>query len=181
MTDHHDFADHHFDDDHHDPLPFGEDEHVYQQPDEHAPAWDDDEGLPDLHHDVMPDLSDTPGDDAAAAHVELDHVEAVPPEHDISEMSDEAAAVDVFPPALDIGDLPEPVDGLPWIDSGSLGLADIAAALHDAQAGTDPVQPHELAEYAGTELPPGVDPWAALADSDDPATSALARWWTPGN
>jgi hypothetical protein len=32
------------------------------------------------------------------------------------------------------------------------------------------------AEYAATDLPPGVDPWAALADSDDPATSALAAY-----
>jgi hypothetical protein len=186
MTDHHDFADHHFDDDHHDPLPSGEDEHVYQQPDEHAPAWDDDEGLPDLHHDGLPDLHHDMPDlfdmhaEEAATHIE-DHVEVTVPEHDISEMSDEVAAADVFPPAVDVGDLPEPVDGFPWIDSGSLGLADIARELHDADAGTDPVQPHELAEYAATELPPGADPWAALADSEDPATSALARWWAPGN
>jgi hypothetical protein len=91
---------------------------------------------------------------------------------DISEMPEDS----VFPPALEIGDLPEPVDGLPWIDSGSLGLADIAAALHEHDT-TDPVRPEELAEYAGTDLPPGVDPWAALADSDDPATAALAKWW----
>ncbi len=179
MTDHHDFADHHFDDDHHDhdPLPL-DDDHGYQEP----PAWDDDDaGL--AHHDI-PDLSE--------AHVRNTrlrtravHAEAEPPveivdttaDHpgDISEMSD---AGDVFPPAVDVGDLPEPVDGWPWIDSGSLGLADIAAALHQADTEVEPVQPHELAEYAATDLPPGVDPWAALADSDDPATSALARWWS---
>jgi hypothetical protein len=94
--------------------------------------------------------------------------------------------VDVFPAALDVGDLPEPVDGFPWIDTGSLGVADPAlvdADLTDTDpTDTDPtdrVRPEELAEYAGTELPRGVDPWAALADSDDPATSALAKWWSP--
>jgi hypothetical protein len=25
-----------------------------------------------------------------------------------------------------------------------------------------------------------VDPWSLLLGSDDPATSALARWWAPG-
>jgi hypothetical protein len=79
----------------------------------------------------------------------------------------------VFPPAVDVGPLPEPVDGFPWIDTGSLGL--VGAGPVDAGAG--PVDPRELAEYAAADLPPGVDPWAALADSDDPATSALARWW----
>jgi hypothetical protein len=76
---------------------------------------------------------------------------------------------------VDVGPLPEPVDGFPWIDTGSLGLVD-PAAPHDAPPET--VDPHELAEYAGTDLPPGVDPWAALAESEDPATSALARWWS---
>jgi hypothetical protein len=37
----------------------------------------------------------------------------------------------------------------------------------------------DLAAYAGEELAPGVDPWATLADSDDPATSTLAKWWHP--
>jgi hypothetical protein len=80
-----------------------------------------------------------------------------------------------FPPAIDVGPLPEPVDGFPWIDTGSLGVVDPATA-HAAPA--EDVSPDELADYAGTELPPGVDPWAALADSEDPATSALARWWS---
>ena len=43
-----------------------------------------------------------------------------------------------------------------------------------AAAGPDPA---ELAEYAAEDLPPGADPWAALAGSEDPATSALARFW----
>jgi len=85
--------------------------------------------------------------------------------------------VSLFPPVVDVGPLPEPVDGFPWIDTGSLGLVHAGvidpAALPDA-----PVQPEDLAAYAAEELPPGVDPWAALADSDDPATSTLAKWWS---
>ena len=84
--------------------------------------------------------------------------------------------VSVFPPVVDVGPLPEPVDGFPWIDTGSLGL--YHAGPVDAVA-AEPVPAQDLADYAAAELPPGVDPWAALADSDDPATSALARWWQP--
>ncbi len=82
--------------------------------------------------------------------------------------------VDVFPPTLDVGTLPEPVDGFPWIDTGSLGV------VHAETTGdtTDPVRPEELAEYAGVDLPEAQDPWAALAESEDPATSSLARWWS---
>lgn len=84
-----------------------------------------------------------------------------------------------FPPALDVGDLPEPVDGFPWIDTGTLGVvagvvAGDAAPVTSDQLGAD------LAAYAATDLPPGADPWAEFAASDDPAISALARWWTPG-
>ncbi|GGL12235.1 hypothetical protein GCM10012284_53650 [Mangrovihabitans endophyticus] len=44
--------------------------------------------------------------------------------------------------------------------------------------GDHPVGWRELADYAGIHPPTGDDPWAALADSDDPAVSALARWWS---
>ena len=38
----------------------------------------------------------------------------------------------------------------------------------------------DLLAYAGMEpAGPGGDDWAALVDSDDPAVSALARWWGP--
>jgi len=100
--------------------------------------------------------------------------------------ADPDAAVDVeqvsmFPPVVDVGPLPEPVDGFPWIDTGSLGLYHAGLADHGLadQAPAEPVAAQDLAAYAAEDLPPGVDPWAALADSDDPATSALARWWTP--
>ena len=81
---------------------------------------------------------------------------------------------DVFPPAVDVGALPEPVDGFPWIDTGSLGAVPL-----DADGGAGAPDPAGLAEYAAADLAPGVDPWAELAGSDDPATSALARFWHP--
>jgi hypothetical protein len=164
MTDHHDFGFDQHDFDGHDPMPL--DDHT--PPDDHL-AWEDGHEYDISHdvesvphepapHDVIPhDLDDAPPQDAHAEPAELSE----PPEES------------PFPPAVDVGDLPEPVDGFPWIDTGSLGVADLHAAL-DA---TEAVHPAELAEYAATDLPPGVDPWAALADSDDPATAALARWW----
>ncbi len=84
----------------------------------------------------------------------------------------------VFPPAVDVGALPEPVDGFPWIDTGSLGAELTAAELTAAApAGAPTVQ--DLAAHAATDLPPGADPWDVLAGSDDPATAALARFYRP--
>ena len=77
-----------------------------------------------------------------------------------------------FPPPVDVGPLPEPMDGFPWIDASGLGDAG-AVGPH-----LDPVDPHDLAAYAGVDLPPDGDPWAVLAASPDPATAALARWWS---
>jgi hypothetical protein len=140
------------------PLPGLDDQHDYHD------AFDD--------HVAEHEVVDTPVHDDLAAH----DVAVVEPDHHdpVADLPDDPAPESVFPPAVDVGDLPEPVDGFPWIDTGSLGVVD-PAAVHET---TDPVRPEELAEYAGTDLPPGVDPWAALADSDDPATSTLARWWT---
>ncbi|HEU4348167.1 MAG TPA: hypothetical protein VFR35_10295, partial [Actinoplanes sp.] len=93
---------------------------------------------------------------------------------------DLADPVQVFPQILDVGPLPEPMDGFPWIDTGSLGAAGpqpVSAETLQAVTGETP-DPRELAEYAGVDLPGGQDPWAALADSDDPAVSALARFYS---
>jgi hypothetical protein len=90
--------------------------------------------------------------------------------------SAEAWPQPVFPDALDLGGVPEPVDGFPWADPAILGDAD--APLPDpatVYAGTP--EPAELAGYAAEETPPDGEPWTALAASDDPATSALARFW----
>ena len=160
MSDHHDFGEHDdypvFDEHlpHEDPAPF------------ELPHYDE-------HHDELDEHGwHEPTADAAAPHDDpVEHTE--PPADEPAPLTDAADdPVEVFPPALDVGELPEPVDGFPWIDTASLGVT----GAHTPET-LDPVRPEELAGYAGTELPPGADPWAALADHEDPATSALARWW----
>lgn len=88
---------------------------------------------------------------------------------------------DEFPPPLEFDHAaPEPVDGYPWSDPATLGepaAVDVADGPdHYGVAGA--AHPDDLFAYAGT-TPPAGDPWAALLGSDDPATSALARWWAP--
>ncbi|MEJ3744343.1 hypothetical protein WEI85_13745 [Actinomycetes bacterium KLBMP 9797] len=78
----------------------------------------------------------------------------------------------VFPPALALDPPPEPVDGYPWADAANLGAAPQADPAHAYQ---DAPEAAEVARYAAAE--PGTQ-WATLVDSDDPATSALARWWS---
>jgi hypothetical protein len=80
-----------------------------------------------------------------------------------------------FPPPLDL-DAPEPIDGYPWTDPTVLGH-DTLPPLDAASSGPDP---DELFEYAGEQPPAGGDAWSALLASADPATSTLARWWSPG-
>jgi hypothetical protein len=79
-----------------------------------------------------------------------------------------------FPPSLDLGELPEPVDGAPWSDPELLGAGPLSPLVDTA--GPDVA---DLYGYAGLDQPAGGDPWAALAGAEDPATSALARWWAP--
>ncbi|GAA0497059.1 hypothetical protein Ade02nite_54820 [Paractinoplanes deccanensis] len=157
MTDHHDFGDHEdfgFYDEH--PLP----EHQEPAPfEDHLLSYDEDDHHPYEEPPVLDDHHEPPEPEAPAE------------EH--TDLAADADPVDVFPPQVDVGDLPEPVDGFPWIDTGSLGVVPAEALTAPA----DPVSPQELAEYVGEQLPPGADPWAALADSEDPATSTLARWW----
>lgn len=185
MSDHHD--DFGSFDEHHEPLPFddtpGHDDTPTFDHDDHD-LWTDDPGPDD--HQLSHDFSEMSGrgGGGAAEHdgaTELSGIEnhsgaGDHPAGFDDETPDWAAPtdpIDVFPPSLDVGELPEPVDGFPWIDTGSLGVADPAAITEH----TDPVRPEELAEYAGEPIPPGADPWATLAGSDDPATSVLARWW----
>lgn len=92
---------------------------------------------------------------------------------------------EAFPPLLE-WDTPEPIDGYPWIDPGLLGHDTAYHSLPDSEAvagypdevGGVP-HPDELFEYAG-EQPVDGDAWSWLAASADPATSALARWWSTG-
>ena len=196
MTDHHDFS---YDDQSGDHPPWDDAGHDLSH-DHDFDGGHDFDGSPDFdgshefdgghdsadfgnaHGDAEPpdaELHEPASHDADDLHTDpstLDDPALLTPDpHGVTDISD-LPGEEVFPPPVDIGPLPEPVDGFPWIDTGSLGLADINAALHE-QDHTDPVRPEELAEYAGTDLPPGADPWAALADSDDPATAALAKWW----
>lgn len=92
---------------------------------------------------------------------------------------DDPAGEPVFPAALELAEPPEPVDGFPWADAGLLG--DAAGPLPDPLAGvrgTPP--PDELYAYTGEQPPAGQPGWAGLIGSPDPATSALARFWSAG-
>ncbi|GGQ60422.1 hypothetical protein [Couchioplanes azureus] len=176
-----DFADGgHDDPGHHDPGPpdepvAGSDPwHDDLVPEEHhgyddVVAADDEDDAGWAHHDE-PGAGYEPQPAPAAETAEAPGLGPVGADPDAG--GDGDAPVSVFPPVVDVGPLPEPVDGFPWIDTGSLGLVDAAAAA------TPPVTPQELAAYAAEDLPPGADPWAALAGSEDPATAALARWWS---
>lgn len=99
---------------------------------------------------------------------------------DVSPLADEESwNADPFPQALTFDQPPEPVDGLPWSDPSLLGDGDVAS-LPDPAVGLETPPPvADLYEYDAAEyLPDGVDPWAPLAGSDDPATSSLARFWS---
>ncbi|GAA0450942.1 hypothetical protein Aca07nite_55260 [Actinoplanes capillaceus] len=144
--------------------------------------WDFDDDFDDLTPD------DVPGPDplAHADHVEWELPDDLPdlpelPDVDLPDLPDVPDVVDAvddaaFPPTLDIGELPEPVDGFPWVDADTLGAADPSGFTPPVE----PVTAGELAAYAGVEIPPGADPWTFLASSEDPATAALAQWWTQG-
>jgi len=184
MSDEHGWADlpddpghHGFDHDH----PGDQDSGVHAEPDP-GEVWHDDDGLsvpepyepaweqdPDPQPVVEPQL-EHPVVDVTDGHA-MGPVGADPDAAADPGPGDGGGADPVFPPALQVGELPEPVDGFPWIDTASLGVADPLAAP------AEPVSAAELAGYAAEELPPAQDPWAHLEQSQDPATSALARWW----
>jgi hypothetical protein len=177
MTDHHDF---HFDDD----FSGGELHHDDQSPFD-DPLPDHLDHFDDFGHDPHADTPlDTHLDTHVDTHLEEHHVPTAADDHLVADDHDTVAPHDddLFPPPVDVGELPEPVDGFPWTDAATLGTPDIGTPdIGTPDIGThddpQPVDPHELAEYAGTEIPPGADPWTVLADSDDPATSTLARFW----
>ena len=137
--------------------------------------WDHDDFDFDLPEDLpVPEVPDLD----PISHADFDLPDDLPEFPDLPDVADTVAALvpdTVFPPALDV-DLPEPVDGFPWIDTATLGAGDTAGFV----APVEPVTAGELAAYAGVEIPPGADPWTVLAASEDPATAALARWWTHG-
>lgn len=130
--------------------------------------------LPDPYPE-LPDDADPPG---AGEHGPPGAAEYGPPVGADPDAVGEPGHPPQFPPVLDVGPLPEPVDGFPWIDTASLGAAGPVTA--DAAAGGAPTA-QELAAHAAVDLPPGVDPWTVLQASDDPATAALARFYQPGD
>lgn len=137
----------------------------------------------DLRHDA--DLVDLPGHDLTG-HDPTDPQSSIMDGHAAAEagVDEHLFGVDpdlpsgdadaYFPPPLDLPDRPEPVDGYPWSDPEILGDTADNPPLDAAPPVGD------LLAYAGMEpAGPGGDDWAALVDSDDPAVSALARWWGP--
>jgi hypothetical protein len=189
-TAHYDESLAHFDgpDAHHDADPttgHGDDpntDHGDGQVDPHADAVDPDHG--DDHGDGHGDDHDDGYGDGHEAHAET----LVGTDPDIDHGADHADWHDdnPFPPGLDIH-APEPVDGFPWSDPATLGdgagpddyAPDYSHLVNTGDEG-GPAHAADLAQYDGVEVPPGTDAWTHLLGSEDPATSALARWWTPG-
>lgn len=124
-------------------------------------------------------LDDDPDPDSWDIDPDTSHLLGADPDL-IPEADDPTWAIPTFPEALDLSTPPEPIDGFPWIDPTILGepsTLNHTAWFDQPQHPT----PEDLAAYATTNLPPGQDPWSSLLGSDDPATSSLARWWSPGN
>jgi hypothetical protein len=154
---------------------------------DHPDAVDPDHDAPDTGHPgASPDDHDPGADDHAPDdHAPDDHGEAlVGTDPDLDHNADHADWHDdnPFPPGLDIH-APEPVDGFPWSDPAALGdgaVPDDYAHLVNTGDEGGPAHAADLAQYDGVEVPPGADAWTHLLGSEDPATSALARWWSPG-
>lgn len=136
-----------------------------------VPDFSDSHDMPDLHDMHTPELDDHHDDyeHPEVQHHDADHETDTP---EISETHETLPVVDDFPGPG--GRRPARTRRrLPWVDAATLG----APGNYDSP--DDPVDPHELAAYAGIEVPDGADPWTLLSASDDPAVAALARWWTP--
>lgn len=79
-----------------------------------------------------------------------------------------------FPAVLDLPDV-TPVDGPPWTDPSMLG----SYLPADGPLPVGQPDMSELAAYAGLDPGSAGAGWDALLESDDPATAALARFWSP--
>lgn len=127
-------------------------------------------------------FSDVDEDDQQAPALDPDPVPGTDPDLDLVGDDPDWAAEDVFPPQLEIGEPPEPVDGFPWSDPAVLGEQhDLSVQDPGGPAAQPGGSAGDLFDYDGQSVPDGVDPWQALAGSDDPATSSLARFWAPGS
>jgi hypothetical protein len=180
----HGYGDEHLDADGHDPdLDPGAGSHDGGLGLEYGELSDDDAaGAEPADGSGADPFSDVDEDDQQAPALDPDPVPGTDPDLDLVGDDPDWAAEDVFPPQLEIGEPPEPVDGFPWSDPAVLG------EQHDLSV-QDPGEPAaqpggsagDLFDYDGQSVPDGVDPWQALAGSDDPATSSLARFWAPGS
>ncbi|MGA8116199.1 MAG: hypothetical protein WCA46_21280 [Actinocatenispora sp.] len=151
------------------------------------PEADDGDGddleFTDLSDDQGGTADDDPGDDAGDGPDDepgdtSEPVVGVDPDLDMVGDDPDWHAEDPFPPQLDVGETPEPVDGFPWSDPAVLGEEhDTGDAVPDPTWASP--APDDLLSYDARDLPAGADPWQALINSDDPATSSLARWWSP--
>lgn len=170
-------------DDGNDPgTPPGDDATEPDGPEESDAADDQNQSLEfdDLADDPEPDddnANPDPGDTEATDDVPDATADPVPgADPDADPVADDPSwtSQDPFPPALNLDEPPEPVDGFPWTDPQALG---------DAPADTstdDPQQPpvDDLYAYDGQQPPDNGNPWDALQRSEDPATSSLARFWS---
>ncbi|GIF47786.1 hypothetical protein DFJ67_6678 [Asanoa ferruginea] len=125
------------------------------------------------HHDWSDGLDDGTGiGDDGLAGVHDAGLFTVDP--DVAAYTDGVWPSPEFPAALDLHDI-SPIDGPPWTDASALGIG-----LPDADPlPTDVPDVSELAAYAGLDPTSASAGWDALLGSDDPATSALARFWGP--
>jgi hypothetical protein len=143
---------------------------------------------PDLFHEGGLDAGthDLTGEDQHAADLSHDTDDAPHPGHLVGADPDlPAEHHDLhdgdFPPPLDLDHRPDPSDGYPWADPGTLGDPGLDHGADPAAVASYGGAPAgDLLAYAGMDLPPaGADPWQHLLGSEDPATSSLARWWGP--
>ncbi|MEV4622213.1 hypothetical protein AB0J74_26315 [Asanoa sp. NPDC049573] len=146
---------------HHEDLGGYEHDGGFDAPDPFAP-----DALVSEHHDWSAGLDDA-GDDSA---VHDSGLFAVDP--DVAAYTGGVWPVHEFPAALELGDI-SPVDGPPWTDPSTLGTA----PPDPDPLPTDVPDVSELASYAGLDPTSPSAGWDALLGSDDPATSALARFW----
>jgi hypothetical protein len=164
---------------------FGAAGDMYPEDDPFAAGHHDEAVIHDgpVVHDDVPADHDS-GQDAPLAddHQLVDHPVGADP--DLDPRADGDWHDPEFPPVLDLHDAPEPIDGYPWTDPQVLGtgLPDGTiddGGYHESAWQHPPIG--DLYDYAGDEQAAGTDGWHALLSSDDPATSTLARWWTPGS
>jgi hypothetical protein len=147
----------------------GEPGHAYLTGAGDEPEYGSDHDGGEYGTDVPPDTADDP-DASTEPHPET----VVGADPDVDPDADWAPAD--FPEQLDFA-APEPVDGYPWSDPSAVAAPGTGG--EDPAHGPDGSPPaQDLLDYAGAD--DGGDPWAALVGSDDPATSSLGRWWSPG-